>query len=492
MVYLKKPLPFIVPILLAFVYLGCQLDILPSNRLPEESTPQKAAQNDQLLDSELPIFLDGASISQGLTASFSIEHRLMAHFNQYSNAKRELLRRLWPRTVYVLLDDFFATDFPYWGNISDGIRAKEVTKRLKNMLENYDVILYTELPNEAMLYQNSSKSVEEWEQLLRAPNLRFIRNMFGEYPLARVENPRPKLVRDEINRTLQGFVRNYPNRFIRMPVDSFFQEAVATEKLVDFEGRSHRISELFSDDIHLNDLGQTLLINKTILPAIESTAFVDSIHQSPSTPVYFPRISALGVGSEDWKEQVKQFVYSSGDRFDQGVPGNYLLSAVDQRAFFGSRGFIPGMDATRNPLLSKVRLANLFTFTESFFSQLPLEIPLRISTSGNLSMDLRKPLHGPKLPVSVNRRMKNGLLVLEGFGRDYWLSASGFKTNYRIQLEQIEAEKFRLTWFITPLTTAQGKMRERRELSQKEIEALLKDWENLHKLKLEGEFELTD
>lgn len=399
-------------------------------------------------EKKLDITLEGASISQGIGASFSLQTRLMAHLRSQPILYSKLTSVFKDKKVGIIFDHFFISNFPFWSPLHNNVREELVHQNLKKIDKNYDIVFYALLPNESMLYENKAKSKKQWDDLLKSPASESIRNIMSSHWLATIAsfNPLPKRVRDQINRKVHEYTQERSEKFIEMPLDSFLQ-SIVKEKGVISKNTKIAIPKIFNKDkLHLSDIGQAILLNRVILKAIEQFA-----ENRLKQKIDIAKINELPSSyTKEWRNNLRKKYFGSLKDFLAYKDGEYLLQFESKKIFTKSIKFYQGDVPEKNYPLSKQRFRDIFPHVIRFLVyHIDLTIPIKID-EGEVTLDMRKSMQSGTLQLS-----KNETGIFRGVSRDFWLAMGFMTTNNLYEIRHIGNGKFDFTLTLLPLLNFQ-------------------------------------
>ena len=436
---------------------------------------------------KFPINFEGASISKGVGANFSLTHRLLAHLKDHPHLMNRIQEILGNKRVVILVDYFFVTNFPYWSNLHDKNRESILLSHLQNLENKYDYIIYSHLPNDQMLFSDTELSKKEWQALLDKKNRKQLKNQLSRYWAAKVVNPFPLRVRDEINRYLEKRAQQNPRKYFKIPLGDTLREWIRSGSAQDSFGNHITLESMFSDHIHFNDLGQSVFLNSAIIPSLEKAlnTVVNSEDKS-SRRVYIPRLDfQADQFDEEWLTNESEKIFSSESDFLEFSEGTFKLYLENAGEFFASRQYISGRDKKSNPIFSFIFLKYTIPVLIELYSNFTFinSIPIFRDINGTVLINMGKPIQSAVTPLQV---IRDGEWV--GYIRDYMETQGGLIVNYRVKItkNQTAENSYTFSWEIFPQLPGQSNDKIRGPLSQNEAKLLEKIEKNLNRLKMQG------
>lgn len=454
----------------------------PQRQDPCLSSPQAS------LSCQPQIFFEGASVSQGIGATFSMQQRLRAYIMQDSERYAAYRRSFGNQRIVIIFDIFFPTNFPHWGYSSNRIRIQEVHKVLADLEARYDQILFSPLPNEAMIFKDPSKTHEQWREEIDHPANYQPRNMMLSNSIESFiasQNFAGQSVRDQINMAWLERASLRPAKYTRTSMDTLLRH------IIDDQGyRSGEylleVKDLYADFIHFNDYGQSALIQDVILPGLEA------LSRKLRKPVEFAREPVIpGQLDEEWKAEVRRLVFNSAGEFLDLKAGQYFFEVTDTDAFADSGTYTAGTQKERNPRMSGYRMSHhLLGRTADIRIFGNANFPVTIHQDGTMDIDLRKAILAGLIPMKVvhtGAGVDGEPLTVRSYSRDYWDRLGGLNTNYIFEIKHVEDNRFALSWTLLPKLTTQTYARVSKGLNERDIEEIDQHFEKYHRVELKAE-----
>lgn len=481
---LKNTKVSLVAVTLTFVssiFLSCGSDSFSLKKTPH--TEKKTTK----------VVFDGASISQGIGASFSLSNR-MDYFLKTNPKIRKRVEEKFPgKSIGFIFDYFFITNFPYWASTHSNDRQALIHSELEDLSKRFDVIFISELPNEYMLETKPDHSDRNLilEQV-KHNDLKYVRNQMSIGLVTKLasRNLAPHKVRDQINAEIRSYIASQPDKFYPLDVGTFVRDMVGekskVKQVLTNSGDKVGVLGLYADSLHFNDIGQTLLLNRVLIPGL----------LKPIAPELIPATGLPQFLNEDpanftegWRNKIKKSLYKNHVAFEDRENGRYRLEFVSQKDFIESATFYEGTDSKANPAFSKFMLGTYMPkLMQSFIKKLDFSIPTSIK-NGRIVLDMRKPIQSSE--VSISSSSPNSLA---GYSRDYWLiTMAGFNTTYKFELIRQKSNTYQFVWTIFSLLEGQRLGFYREDGIRPEVKSRIESTpERYHRLVLKGQVHFSN
>jgi len=363
-----------------------------------------------------PLHFVGASNTAGFGASVSFENRVVDHLKKTLNAAQ--LQQL-PKTT-IAIDYFFPTHFFELRTAKPKEIAQQVEQLLTKWRSQSELVLVAELPTREVF--------KEYLARLRLPAV-------FDHPIAFIVKA---LEENEVlhrnTRLVNTKLREMAERDKRIQILDF---SVIAEALLAGRWKGKVVpteSEIFVDQLHFNDLGQTFVFNLWLKQPLEAFSDRTTIPEMNYRKLSAEEASTLNFNQSGSKEDFQAskngrywFQFANGaDSFslknaELVIPGSLLneskdstltLENFDQIQFLVNKIADPH---SKNDViqLSGIGLLVLQLREKGFFGYLQNEGGIQ-----TLTLDLAKALSYTK--ISLRETQPN---VFKGLGYDHWFSA---------------------------------------------------------------------